>query len=312
MIHFAWPFAALIFFLPFVAHHFINETHEKLLTIQTRTLAYTSFLKDDNSRSIKFNKILLVVCWFLFIFCLCKPQVLSKEELNRITHQQTIVAIDVSKSMEIKDFTFNGSLISRLDITKNALKHFLLPRSFEDIALVTFGDFAYVYTPFSNKTDQINETIEELSPGLLGNFTAMNDALALSLKMFDSDENINKTLILMSDGRDTTERLPIATLEPLLEKSKVKIFTIGLGSPDEDSQSSLDEFTLKKISLITNGSYFHAQSESDLKQIFDEIEKQTPNNSTVEINPVYIDVYWYPLCLLLLCLNILWIRIRHV
>lgn len=312
MIHFAWPYAVSLIFTPFFFYKLVKESNEKIFTIHTQTLAYTTTKKINNTLQTKINKFILLLAWLLFIFCICRPQILSNIDNTVINKQQVIIAIDSSKSMGISDFIENGQSVSRLSIAKKHIKNFIASRKNDDISTIVFGDNAYLYTPFSNNTRQINHIIDDLNPSFVGDFTALNEALVLSLKYFSSNQDIEKNLILVSDGRDTKNQIAIDKIINTLEKYHIKVFCVGLGSISEDSPSSLDEETLKKISLLTNGSYYHGLSDEDLGLIFTQISKSIIEKNEITNTKSYEDIFYYPAGLLLILLVLLWVRSDNV
>src|SRR5262249_54927777 len=62
----------------------------------------------------------------------------------------------------------------------------------------------------------------------------------------------------------------------------VRIYTVGIGSPEGallhinglTVRSRLDEDTLRKISDLTGGTYYNAQTEEDLHAIYDNLSPQ--------------------------------------
>lgn len=311
MIHFAWPYAISLIIIPIFCYKIIKEKNEKIFTINIQTLAYTTTIKNNNTLKTRINQFILLLAWVVFVFCACRPQMLISVNSKTINKNQIIIAIDSSKSMGISDFIENGQPINRLSIAKKHIKKFISSRKNDDISTIIFGDNAYLYTPFSDNTRQINQIIDDLNPSLVGDFTALNEALALSLKYFNSNPNIEKNLILLSDGRDTKDQIAVDKIINKFEKSNIKIFCVGLGSISDDSPSSLDEDTLRKISLLTNGSYYHGLSDDDLSLIFSEISKSIIDKNDVSSTKSYEDVFYYPATILLILLVLVWMRVEN-
>jgi Ca-activated chloride channel family protein len=82
-------------------------------------------------------------------------------------------------------------------------------------------------------------------------------------------------IILLTDGQRTTGPDPVEAARLAAERG-VRIFTVGIGTPDGEVMGfegwrmrvRLDEATLKNVSTITHGQYFHAGNATDLKKVY--------------------------------------------
>ncbi len=88
----------------------------------------------------------------------------------------------------------------------------------------------------------------------------------------------NMAIVLMSDGQSNMgpELLKMAELAA---KHEVKVYTVGIGTPEGDvvhmqgrsMRVKLEDEALKKVSAITQGEYFKADSTESLKTIYDKL-----------------------------------------
>ncbi len=88
----------------------------------------------------------------------------------------------------------------------------------------------------------------------------------------------NMAIVLMSDGQSNMgpELLKMAELAA---KHEVKVYTVGIGTPEGDvvhmqgrsMRVKLEDEALKKVSAITQGEYFKAESTESLKTIYDKL-----------------------------------------
>jgi len=85
-------------------------------------------------------------------------------------------------------------------------------------------------------------------------------------------------VVLLSDGQSNTGPDPLEVADQVAGLG-VKIFTIGLGSPEgtvlhifnRSVRVRLDEETLKRVAEKTGGSYFRAQTGTDLRGIYENL-----------------------------------------
>lgn len=85
-------------------------------------------------------------------------------------------------------------------------------------------------------------------------------------------------VVLLSDGQSNTGPDPLEVVDRISDRG-VKIYTVGLGSPEgtvlrvfnRSMRVRLDEETLKRIAEKTGGAYFKAETETDLRGIYENL-----------------------------------------
>jgi Ca-activated chloride channel homolog len=88
-------------------------------------------------------------------------------------------------------------------------------------------------------------------------------------------------IVLLTDGQATTGPDPIQVARLAADRG-VRVFTVGFGSRDGEivgfggrsMRVQLDEETLRQVSEITRGRYFHAASGEDLSEVYRELSAQ--------------------------------------
>ncbi len=85
-------------------------------------------------------------------------------------------------------------------------------------------------------------------------------------------------IVLLSDGENNQFPPPLDIIDQVVNRG-VRVFTVGLGSPEgivlsnqgRSMRTRLDETTLKKIASETDGQYYSASSEQDLRAIYEKL-----------------------------------------
>lgn len=88
-------------------------------------------------------------------------------------------------------------------------------------------------------------------------------------------------IVLLTDGQNSVGPEPMEAAQVAASRG-VKIFTVGFGSAEGDVVSvegwsmrvRLDEDTLKNVSNLTQGEYFHAGSGTDLKKVYEALQSR--------------------------------------
>jgi len=94
-------------------------------------------------------------------------------------------------------------------------------------------------------------------------------------------QHASASIVLMSDGQNNQFPPPLDVVDQAVSRG-VRIYTIGVGSAQgaivrlqgRAVRTALDEATLKKIAEVTEGQYFNANTESDLRTVYENLTTQ--------------------------------------
>ena len=83
---------------------------------------------------------------------------------------------------------------------------------------------------------------------------------------------------MLTDGENNQAPPPLSVVGEAATRG-VRIYTVGVGTPEgaivtnegRSARAELDEKTLKQIADATDAQYFNAQSETDLRRIYEEL-----------------------------------------
>ena len=169
--------------------------------------------------------------------------------------------LDASGSMEEYE---------KFDIVKEIVDEFVDQRKHDKLALSIFADFAYVAVPLTYDKKSIKRLLNRLQVGVAGKSrTALYEALFLSSNLFKTSQSKEKIAILLTDGMDNTNTIPLEVAIKTAKKYDIKVYTVGVGNEGRDFNPSI----LKKISKETGGKYFAANTIEKLKAIYQTINK---------------------------------------
>jgi Ca-activated chloride channel family protein len=191
-----------------------------------------------------------------------------------------IIALDCSRSMMATDIQ-----PTRLDRAKREVYDLLGMLEGDRIGLVAFAGTAFLQCPLTLDYGAFHLFLGALSPDFLPvGGTDIAGALNSAFSGFDDKKNTEKAVILITDG-ESTGGDPIKAAEAA-QKAGIRIFCIGVGQgegvPVPDSQggfkkdisgkivlTKLDEATLKKIAVMTHGTYVRSTAgDMDLDVIY--------------------------------------------
>lgn len=318
MIQFIWPWLAALLPLPLLVRFTLPAKN----TLKDAALRIP-FMEDFNStvttdKVTKKNRPLMLlasIAWCLLVLAATRPQFLGEPVELPISGRDLMMAVDLSGSMQVKDFKINRQTVNRLEATKHVASEFIKSRQGDRIGLILFGRQAYLQTPLTFDRNTVNILLNEAAIGLAGQETAIGDAIGLAIKRLVDLDNINsdenketqsRVLILLTDGANTAgEITPIKAAE-LAASNHLKIYTIGIGADEMirnsffgaqrvNPSADLDEKTLKAIADKTGGRYFRARDTNELKKIYSFLNELEPTEKESQSFRPITALYYLPL-----------------
>ena len=241
-------------------------------------------------KNINWKVILKYALWFTrlvalsaIILALARPQTtevstetLSKEGID------IVIAMDVSTSMLAQDFKPN-----RLEAAKQVAHNFISGRHSDRFGLVVYAGESFTQCPLTTDHKVVKNLLKEVKDGLIEDGTAIGMGLATSVSRLKESKAESKVIILLTDGENNSGFIDPMTAVEIAEESKVKVYTIGVGSYGTapypttdlwgrdtyvDIEVKIDEELLINIAEATGGMYFRANSKDKLEKIYEQIE----------------------------------------
>jgi Ca-activated chloride channel homolog len=196
--------------------------------------------------------LVLFICWCCLLAAAGGPQKIGEPGKKTKTVRSFLVAADISFSMAQKDWTLNGTRVTRWEAVKHLLRDFVEKRKSDRMGLVLFASNAYLQAPLTNDLDVVSWLIDQTEVGMAGQMTSIGQAIGMGIKVFKEDTVRQKVMLLMTDGIDSKEDiLPLDAAEQA-KKDSIIIYTIGIGKTGAGGYG-LDEKTLKEIASVTGG-----------------------------------------------------------
>ncbi len=288
----AWPWALVALPLPLLVRHFLPEARG-LSEAGLRVPNLSSFetLKDrsDAEQLLNWRVWIAVLAWCLLVLTAARPERIGDELDVPVAGRNLMVAVDLSGSMDQKDFELAGRRVDRLTATKAVASDFIERREGDRIGLILFGERAYLQVPLTLDRDTVKILLLEAEIGLAGEKTAIGDAITLAVRRVheQKDDAGDQVLVLLTDGANTAGEVQPLKAAELAQQVGLRIYTIGIGAETMDVSSlvggrrainpsaDLDEETLTQIAQLTGGRYFRATDTASLQDIYvlvDELE----------------------------------------
>ncbi len=251
------------------------------------------------SRSKRWVRAVLYSLAFIsFVIGLSRPQIGAKLKEYKARGAEIMVVLDVSNSMLAQDYSPN-----RLERAKLAISRITDKLQGDRIGLIIFAGSSFVQLPITSDYVSAKMFLGNISTESIPiQGTAIGDAINTAVKSFSAQSEQSRAIIVITDGENHEDDAVAAAMTAA--EAGVKVYTIGVGSPDgqpipmkggllKDKEGNivvtrLDEDTLKEIAQAGGGAYVHAgNDEFGLSPIIDDIRKMQDE----EYNSVVFEEY---------------------
>lgn len=262
--------------------------------------------------------------WFVFaiitvtILMIARPQFGSKVEKVEKTGIELVIAIDVSNSMLARDINPD-----RLSKAKQIMTRIINERKNDKVAIVVFAGESYVQMPMTTDSQSAKLFLENIDPSLVPiQGTVIGSALDLAIKCFSNDNDIDKAIVLITDG-ESHEDNGVEMAKTAVSKG-IQVNVIGIGSTegsivpisessnepkiDNDGNiviSKLNEQMCRELAEAGKGLYVHADnSNSAVKNLQSELEnlqkKKIEGTTYSDYDEKFYILAWFVLALLII------------
>ena len=251
--------------------------------------------------------------WLIFgaicagIFMVARPQFGTKVENVDKEGIELMIAIDVSNSMMAQDVSPD-----RLTRAKQILSRLIDIRKNDKVGLIVFAGEAYVQMPLTADTQSAKLFLNTIDTDIVPvQGTVIGEAINLGVNSFSSDKDVDKAMIIITDGEDHEGNAYEAAAKAA--EQGIMINVIGIGSPegapipegysdsryktDNDGQvvvTKLNEQMAMEIAKSGKGLYAHADnSNSAIRALEDELNDLQTKKSTSLTYSEYDEKFTY-------------------
>jgi Ca-activated chloride channel family protein len=313
-IDFAWPLAWLLLLLP-LATRFL-PTRERQQQEKVRVPFLPELVEELKLRTpppeIRWpERLMFWLVWTLLVCALARPEYLMPPQQITKPMRNIVLILDVSGSMDKNDAQ-DG--MTRLQAVQRSVRAFVTQRKADRIGLVIFASNAWPFAPLSEDKQALLTRINQLAPGMIGQQTAVGDALGVAVKLLDSslDPEASRLAILLTDGNDTASQLSPALAAQLAASHHVQVHTIAFGDAASSGEDKVDTALLKQIAQLTGGEALQATtSGSALDKVWQQIDAMTPSQVKTSGFSWHLPLFQWPLLSALLLTFTLFRAIRE-
>ncbi len=294
----------LLLIIPYILWYVMRHKKTEPTIRMADTFALQRAQRTWRVRLMPLQTVLRIAAFTFLVLAMARPQSHNDWEEHTIEGIDIMLAIDVSSSMLSPDIHPN-----RIEAAKKVAAEFISNRTNDNIGLTIFAGDAFTQCPMTIDHAALQSLLKNASnyvgSGALVNMTAIGMGLTNAISRLKDSKAKSKVVILLTDGSNNYGEISPLMAAEMADSLGVRVYTIGVGTrgtasypvivggttqnlvlPDE-----LDEQTLSKIAQMTNGRYYRATNEEELREIYSDIDQLEKSKLDVRHYSKVRDIY---------------------
>ena len=280
-------FLLLLLLIPYILWYFLyRKKNESTMRLSdTRQFAYAP--KSLRQRLVHLPMMLRCLCFVLIVCAMARPQTHNSWDNKTVEGIDIMMAMDVSTSMLAEDLKPN-----RMEAAKDVAHEFISGRPNDNIGLTIFAGEAFTQCPMTTDHASLLRLLQDTrtditARGLIDDGTAVGMGLANAVSRLKDSKSKSKVVILLTDGSNNTGDISPMTAAEIAKSFGIRVYTIGVGTNKVapypmptaagvqyvNMPVEIDTETLRDIARTTDGNFYRATNNAELKRIYHDIDK---------------------------------------
>ena len=251
------------------------------------TFAYKKAPVGWRVRLIHLPMVLRCMAFALIVTAMARPQTHSAWDERSVEGIDIMLAMDVSTSMLAEDLRPN-----RIEAAKAVAAEFIADRTDDNIGLTIFAGEAFTQCPMTTDHASLLNLLKNVrtdiaADGLISDGTAIGMGLANAISRLKDSKAKSRVVILLTDGSNNMGDISPMTAAQIAKSMGVRVYTIGVGTNKVaryplpvaggvqyvNIPVEIDTKTMKSIAVTSDGNYYRATNNKELRQIYRDIDK---------------------------------------
>lgn len=280
-------FLLLLLLVPYVLWYLLYRRRNEPSMRMSDTHAYLNAPKSWRVRLLAAPMLLRCAAFVAIVCAIARPQTHNAWDNKTVEGIDIMLAMDVSTSMLAEDLRPN-----RLEAAKDVAAEFIAGRPNDNIGLTIFAGESFTQCPLTTDHASLLNLLRGVrtdiaARGLIQDGTAVGMGLANAVSRLKDSKAKSKVVILLTDGSNNMGDISPLTAAQIAHSLGIRVYTIGVGTnkvaPYPMSVGGttqyvnipveIDTKTLSDIAAITEGNFYRATNNQQLKQIYRDIDK---------------------------------------
>ena len=275
-------FLLLLLLIPYILWYFLYRRKNEPTMRMSDTKQYLYAPKSLRVRLIHLPMFLRCVSFVLIVCAMARPQTRNSWDNKTVEGINIMLAMDVSTSMLAEDLKPN-----RMEAAKDVAHDFISGRPNDNIGLTIFAGEAFTQCPMTTDHSSLLRLLQDTrtdiaARGLIQDGTAVGMGLANAVSRLKDSKSKSKVVILLTDGSNNMGDISPMTAAEIARSLGIRVYTIGVGTNKVapypvpvaggiqyvNIPVEIDTKTLKDIAQTTDGNFYRATNNKELKQIY--------------------------------------------
>lgn len=275
-------------------------------------------------RLIHLPMILRCVAFSFIVLALARPQTYSAWDEKQVEGIDIMLAMDVSTSMLAEDLRPN-----RIEAAKEVAASFIADRPNDNIGLTIFAGEAFTQCPMTTDHASLLNLLRGVrtdiaANGLISDGTAIGMGLANAVSRLKDSKTKSRVVILLTDGSNNMGDISPMTAAQIAKSLGIRVYTIGVGTNKVarypmpvaggvqyvNIPVEIDTKTLSDISAMSDGNFYRATNNKELKQIYHDIDKLEKSRLSVKKFSKHYEAY-QPFAIMALLVLLVEMLLKH-
>ena len=277
----------LLLLIPYLLWYILYRKRSEPTFTMSDTYAYSSIKKSWRMRILHLPVFLRIVTFICIVIILARPQTHNSWGNKSVEGIDIMLAMDVSTSMLAEDLKPN-----RMEAAKKVAEEFISDRANDNIGLTIFAGEAFTQCPMTTDHASLLNLLQGVrtdiaSRGLIADGTAVGMGLANAVSRLKESKAKSKVIILLTDGSNNMGDISPLTAAQIAKSLGIRVYTIGVGTNTVapypvmvggttqyvNVPAEIDTKTLKDIAQSTDGGFYRATNNAELKEIYNDIDR---------------------------------------
>lgn len=280
-------FLLLLLLIPYILWYFLYRKRSEPTLRMSDTYAYLRAPRSWRMRIIGLPMLLRCVAFTLVVIVLARPQTHNAWDRRSVEGIDIMLAMDVSTSMLAMDLRPN-----RMEAAKDVAAEFISGRPDDNIGLTIFAGEAFTQCPMTADHSSLLNLLQGVrtdiaARGLIQDGTAVGMGLASAVTRLKDSKAKSKVVILLTDGSNNMGDISPMTAAEIAHSLGIRVYTIGVGTNKVarypmpvaggvqyvNIPVEIDTKTLRDIAAVTQGNFYRATNNAELKSIYHDIDQ---------------------------------------
>ncbi len=277
----------LLLLIPYLLWYILYRKRSEPTFTMSDTYAYNSIKKSWKMRILHLPVFFRIVTFICIVIILARPQTHNSWGNKSVEGIDIMLAMDVSTSMLAEDLKPN-----RMEAAKKVAAEFISDRANDNIGLTIFAGEAFTQCPMTTDHASLLNLLQGVrtdiaSRGLIADGTAVGMGLANAVSRLKESKAKSKVIILLTDGSNNMGDISPLTAAQIAKSLGIRVYTIGVGTNTVapypvmvggttqyvNVPAEIDTKTLKDIAQSTDGGFYRATNNAELKEIYNDIDR---------------------------------------